>query len=84
MTAEKNTALLRNAEVSQQMELIKQEKRRQESEMNDLLHKLSQLEEESKKHTESKQLEKELRNNIVDLEEQISEKNKVGNSEIVK
>ncbi|XP_044268760.1 golgin subfamily A member 1 [Tribolium madens] len=76
VTAEKNTALLRNAEVSQQMEIIKQEKRRQENEMNELLSKLSQLEEESKKHKESKAMEYELRNNIAELEDQISEKNK--------
>ncbi|EFA04056.1 golgin subfamily A member 1 isoform X1 [Tribolium castaneum] len=76
VTAEKNTALLRNAEVSQQMEIIKQEKRRQEGEMNDLLGKLSQLEEESRKHNESKAMELELRNNIAELEDQISEKNK--------
>ncbi|RZC32920.1 golgin subfamily A member 1 [Asbolus verrucosus] len=76
VTAEKNTALLRNAEISQQMELVKQEKRRQESEMTELLNKLMQVEDENKKHNESKSLEQQLRNNIAELEDQISEKNK--------
>ncbi|KAJ3655166.1 hypothetical protein Zmor_014303 [Zophobas morio] len=76
VTAEKNTALLRNAEISQQMELVKQEKRRQESEMTDLLNKVVQLEDENKKHIEVKVLEQELRNSVTELEEQLSEKNK--------
>lgn len=77
MTAEKNTALLRNAEISQQMELVKQEKRRQESEMTDLINKLMQVEDENKKHNEGKALEQDLRNHVAELECQISEKNKV-------
>jgi golgin subfamily A protein 1 len=77
VTAEKNTALLRNAEISQQMELVKQEKRRQESEMTDLINKLMQVEDENKKHNEGKALEQDLRNHVAELEDQISEKNKV-------
>jgi golgin subfamily A protein 1 len=77
VTAEKNTALLRNAEISQQMELVKQEKRRQESEMTDLINKLMQVEDENKKHNEGKVLEQDLRNHVAELEGQISEKNKV-------
>jgi golgin subfamily A protein 1 len=76
VTAEKNTALLRNAEISQQMELVKQEKRRQESEMTDLINKLMQVEDENKKHNEGKVLEQDLRNHVAELEGQISEKNK--------
>ncbi|XP_017773071.1 PREDICTED: golgin subfamily A member 1 isoform X2 [Nicrophorus vespilloides] len=78
VTAEKNTALLRNAEISQQMELAKQETRRQETEMNDLLNKIGQLEEENKqfKEKETKGIEQELRNTVAVLEEQLSDKNK--------
>lgn len=77
MTAEKNTALLRNAEISQQMELVKQDMRRQERDMNDLLNKLTQLEEENDKLKESTLIQQKLTKNIVELEDQISEKNKV-------
>ncbi|VEN39077.1 unnamed protein product [Callosobruchus maculatus] len=76
VTSEKNSALLRNAEVSQQIELIKQDMRRQEREMNDLMNKLAQLEDENAKLKESVLVEQKLRNNISELEEQISEKNK--------
>lgn len=79
MTSEKNTALLRNAEISQQMELAKQESRRQESETQELLNKLANLEDENKsyKEKENKGIEQELRSNLAVLEEQISDKNKV-------
>lgn len=77
VTAEKNTALLRNAEISQQMELVKQDMRRQERDMNDLLNKLTQLEEENDKLKESTLIQQKLTKNIVELEDQISEKNKV-------
>lgn len=77
VTSEKNTALLRNAEISQQMEMVKQQMRRQENEMNDLLTKLGSLEDENNKLKESKILEQKLNGNIADLEEQMAEKNKV-------
>ncbi|XP_019871263.1 golgin subfamily A member 1 [Aethina tumida] len=76
VTTEKNTALLRNAEISQQMELVKMNMKRQEQEMTDLLNKLGQLEEENVKLKDSKTVEKQLRDTIVELEDQISEKNK--------
>ncbi|XP_045470637.1 golgin subfamily A member 1 isoform X2 [Harmonia axyridis] len=76
VTSEKNAALVRNAEISQQIELIKQEKRRQDAEFNELSNKMNQLEEEYSKNKESEALEKQLRNQINDLEEQISDKNK--------
>ncbi|CAH0557859.1 unnamed protein product [Brassicogethes aeneus] len=75
VTTEKNTTLLRNAEISQQMEMVKQKMKRQEQEMNELLNKLLNLEEENSKLKDSKSIEKQLRDNIVELEEQISEKN---------
>lgn len=61
------------------MELVKQETRRQESEMNDLLNRLQFLEEENKKFKdkESRGIEQELKNNLTVLEEQLSDKNKV-------
>lgn len=77
MTSEKNTALLRNAEISQQMELVKQEMRRQEGDMNELLNKLTQLEEENNKLKESTLIQQKLNKNIAELEDQVSEKNKV-------
>lgn len=79
VTSEKNAALLRNAEISQQMELAKQETRRQDNEMTDLLNRVSQLEEENRvfREKETKGIEQELRNNILVLEEQLSDKNKV-------
>lgn len=79
VTAEKNTALLRNAEISQQMEIAKQETRRQESEMNDLLNKINQLEDDNNKYKEkeTKGVEQELRNTVTILEEQLADKNKV-------
>ncbi|KAK9709586.1 GRIP domain [Popillia japonica] len=78
VTSEKNTALLRNAEISQQMELAKQESRRLESEMTELMNKLTSIEDENKvyKEKENKGIEQELRNNLAVLEEQISDKNK--------
>lgn len=79
VTSEKNDALLRNAEISQQMEIVKQNMRRQECEMNDLLNRVSQIEEENKKYKdkESKGIEQQLRNCISELEDQLLEKNKV-------
>ncbi|CAG9825421.1 unnamed protein product [Phaedon cochleariae] len=77
VTSEKNTALLRNAEISQQMELVKQDMRRQEMEMNDVLAKLSHLEKENHKLNQSVMVEKKLRSSISELEDQISEKNKL-------
>ncbi|GJQ81087.1 hypothetical protein Trydic_g14260 [Trypoxylus dichotomus] len=78
VTSEKNAALLRNAEISQQMELAKQESRRQEDEMTELMNKLASLEEENRifKEKEKKGIEQELKNNVTILEEQISDKNK--------
>lgn len=69
--------MLRNAEISQQMELVKQEKRRQETELSDLAVKVAQLEDDSIKHKETRIIEQQLRKNISELEEQISDKNKV-------
>lgn len=77
MTAEKNTALLRNAEISQQMELVRQEMRRQEAEMNELLNKTARIEDYDEKLKEYKKMEGQLKNTIVDLEEQMVDKNKV-------
>ncbi|KAJ8983780.1 hypothetical protein NQ317_000340 [Molorchus minor] len=71
VTSEKNTALLRNAEVSQQMELVKQDMRRQERDMNELLNKLTQLEDDNTKLKESMLVEQKLRNSITELEDQI-------------
>ncbi|KAJ8960902.1 hypothetical protein NQ318_020201 [Aromia moschata] len=76
VTSEKNTALLRNAEVSQQMELVKQNMRRQETDMNDMLSKLAHLEDENNKLKETKLIEQKLRNSIAELEDQVLEKNK--------
>lgn len=76
VTSEKNAALLRNAEISQQMEFIRQEKKRQENEMGELTNKLSNLEEENRKYIESKSTEEQLKSSINELENQISEKNK--------
>lgn len=76
VTAEKNTALLRNAEISQQMEMIKQKMRRQESEMNDLINKIGNLEDENSKLKESRIIEQKLNSSITDLEDQVAEKNK--------
>ncbi|XP_022904343.2 golgin subfamily A member 1 [Onthophagus taurus] len=79
VTTEKNTALLRNAEISQQMELAKQDVRRQEMEVKELVRKLTLLEEENKilKDRDNKSLEQELRATLTVLEEQISDKNKL-------
>lgn len=81
VTSEKNSALLRNAEISQQMEIAKQETRRQEIEMTELANKITLLEEENKKYKEreNKNVEQELKNSIAHLEEQLVEKNKVRN-----
>ncbi|XP_050517432.1 golgin subfamily A member 1 [Diabrotica virgifera virgifera] len=76
VTSEKNTVLLRNAEISQQMELVKQDMRRLEREMTDHLNKLNTLEEENDKLKDSVLVEQRLRKNIVELEDQIMEKNK--------
>ncbi|KAG5883231.1 hypothetical protein JTB14_011423 [Gonioctena quinquepunctata] len=76
VTAEKNTALLRNAEISQQMEMVKQETRRQEREMNELAAKLAHFEEENSKLKQSILIEQRLRNNIAELEDQLAEKTK--------
>lgn len=77
VTSEKNTALLRNAEISQQMELVKQDMRRQEQDMKELLDKLATLERENLVLKESKNMEEKLNSSLVELEEQLSEKNKV-------
>lgn len=77
MTSEKNTALLRNAEISQQMELVKQDMRRQEQDVKELLDKLATLERENLVLKESKNMEEKLNSSLVELEEQLSEKNKV-------
>ncbi|CAG9840539.1 unnamed protein product [Diabrotica balteata] len=76
VTSEKNTVLLRNAEISQQMELVKQDMRRLEREMTDHLNKLNTLEEENDKLKDSVLVEQRLRKNILELEDQIMEKNK--------
>lgn len=77
VTSEKNTALLRNAEISQQMELVKQDMRRQEQDMKELLDKLATLERENLVLKESKNMEEKLNSSLVEMEEQLSEKNKV-------
>lgn len=79
VTSEKNAALLRNAEISQQMEIVRQDMRRQESEMSELLNRITHIEEENKryKEKENKGVEQQLRANIIDLEDQLNEKNKV-------
>uniref|UniRef100_A0A1Y1KKD8 Golgin subfamily A member 1 n=1 Tax=Photinus pyralis TaxID=7054 RepID=A0A1Y1KKD8_PHOPY len=78
VTSEKNAALLRNAEISQQMEIAKQECRRQDTEMTELVNKISALEGEMKifKDKEAKSVEQDLKNTIIRLEEQVTEKNK--------
>ncbi|XP_056630414.1 golgin subfamily A member 1 [Diorhabda sublineata] len=76
VTSEKNTTLVRNAEISQQMELVKQEMRQLEREMSEHLNRLSNLEEENTKLKDSVQIEQRLRKNIEELQEQIAEKNK--------
>ncbi|CAG9771987.1 unnamed protein product [Ceutorhynchus assimilis] len=76
VTSEKNTALLRNAEISQQMELVKQDMRRQEKEMKDLSKKMTALEDENASLKDIRNIEQKLNGTIVDLEEQLSEKNK--------
>lgn len=85
MTSEKNDALLRNAEISQQMEIVKQNMRRQECEMNELLSRVTQIEEENKRYLdkESKGIEQQLRSCISELEEQLLEKNKVNNHSMI-
>lgn len=61
------------------MEIVKQNMRRQECEMNELLNRITQIEEENKrfKDKEGKGVEQQLRNCISELEEQLLEKNKV-------
>ncbi|XP_060517177.1 golgin subfamily A member 1 [Cylas formicarius] len=75
VTSEKNTALLRNAEVSQQMELVRQNMRRQEGETGVLLAKLAALEEDNAKLNETRLIEEKLNNSVADLREQLQEKN---------
>lgn len=79
MTAEKNSALVRNAEIAQQVELAKQDMRRQEAEVNELMSRISRLEDENKafRDKESKNPKQELTNRILTLEEQLENKNKV-------
>lgn len=79
MTAEKNSALVRNAEISQQMEMAKQESRRLEAETNELSSRISQLEDQIQVHREkeSKNPKQELKSRIASLEEQLEDKNKV-------
>lgn len=59
------------------MELVRQDMRRQEKEMHELLNKLTSLEEDNLKLKESIHVEQRLRNSISELEDQIAEKNKV-------
>lgn len=81
---EKDSILLRNAQVSQDHEIALQKKRQQEienielhNEIDNLKKKLLSLEniETDKKNNEG--LEKTLRSNLSDLEEQLNEKTKV-------
>ncbi|KAK5646660.1 hypothetical protein RI129_005124 [Pyrocoelia pectoralis] len=78
VTSEKTAALLRNAEISQQMEMTKQDCRRQDIEMTELVNKITVLEGEMKifKDKEAKSVEQDLKNTIIRLEEQVTEKNK--------
>lgn len=103
---EKDSILLRNAQVSQDYEIAVQEKRRQELESIELQNKIEQLEvllkksqisveESSKAYQDAKEkliqfegieidkeknegLEKILKNNLSDMEEQLNDKTKVG------
>lgn len=61
------------------MEIVKQNMRRQECEMTDLLNKVVQIEDENKKYREkeNKGVEQQLRSTIAELEDQLGEKNKV-------
>ncbi|KAL6259950.1 hypothetical protein P5V15_009859 [Pogonomyrmex californicus] len=101
---EKDTALLRNAQISQDIEIVKQENRQQKIENMELQNKMESLEDELvNKIREGKQTmstlkefeqkiakleevernreklegnEKKLKNNLLDLEDQLNEKNK--------
>lgn len=79
VTSEKNSTLLRNAEISQQMEMAKRDMRQQEMEMSELTSKISLLEEENKRYKskENKTVEQELKGTISNLEDQLMDKNKV-------
>lgn len=107
---EKDAALLRNAQVSQDIEIVKQENRQQEIENMELQSRVENLEDhligkvkeaeqaaitlkqfeqkvaklEEAEHNREKMERNEriLKNNLLDLEEQLSEKNKVGNSNL--
>lgn len=71
---------MRNAEISQQMEIIKQDSRHKENEITELLGKVAQLEllVKEMKALESKvNVENELRTQVAELEEQLADKNKV-------
>lgn len=59
------------------MELVKQEMRRQEKDVKELMKKLASLEEENSSLKESRNVEQKLNSSIMDLEDQLSEKNKV-------
>lgn len=61
------------------MEIVKQETRRQENEMNDLLNRMQLLEEDNRRYKEKEMrgVEQELKNTITVLEEQLTDKNKV-------
>lgn len=59
------------------MELVRQEMRRQETEMNELLNKTARIEDYDEKLKEYKKVENQLKNTVVDLEDQLAEKNKV-------
>lgn len=79
-SSERNVALLRNAEISQQMEIVKQDSRHKENEISDLLSKVTHLENTLKEMKELEikaNTENDLRSYIADLEEQVQEKNKV-------
>lgn len=71
---------MRNAEISQQVEIVKQESRHKENEISELLGKVQHLEgtlQEMKELEIKANTENDLRSHIADLEEQLVEKNKV-------
>lgn len=102
---EKDAALLRNAQVSQDIEIVKQENRQQEIENMELQsrvenledhlvgkakeveqaavtlkqfeQKVAKLEEAERNREKMERNERILKSNLLDLEEQLSEKNKV-------
>ncbi|CAH1108960.1 unnamed protein product [Psylliodes chrysocephalus] len=73
VTSEKNTTLLRNAEISQQMELVRQDMRRQEKEMHELLNKLTSLEEDNLKLKESIHNIKTLQLRLADMKKTLQQ-----------